>query len=74
MSFPGGKQDKTDENDLATALREADEEIGLQSSHIQVVGELDQVVSKNGILVMARPRKNLTRSTSIMNQETTMSC
>ena len=37
MSLPGGKQDPEDnKNDIVTALREADEEIGLKGEHVQV--------------------------------------
>ena len=40
VSFPGGKQEDTDENLLETALRETEEEIGLHRSHIEVIGNL----------------------------------
>ncbi|KAI9592688.1 NUDIX hydrolase domain-like protein [Syncephalis fuscata] len=38
ISFPGGKRDPTDENLTATALRETQEEIGLASEIIQILG------------------------------------
>lgn len=41
VSFPGGAVDSTDEDAVHTALRETWEEIGLESSFIQVVGRLD---------------------------------
>ena len=41
ISFPGGKVEKTDISLEATALREADEEIGLTQQHVQVIGLLD---------------------------------
>ncbi|TRY32491.1 CoA pyrophosphatase [Aliiglaciecola sp. M165] len=40
VSFPGGKQEKSDHNLLHTALRETEEEIGISSQLIDVVGRL----------------------------------
>lgn len=40
ISFPGGRMDDEDESLLATALREADEEIGLPSDQVEVAGAL----------------------------------
>lgn len=41
ISFPGGKRDPEDIDLRATALREAQEEIGLDPSAVEIVGELD---------------------------------
>jgi 8-oxo-dGTP pyrophosphatase MutT (NUDIX family) len=41
ISFPGGKIDATDSSPLDTALREAEEEIGLDRSFVTPVGYLD---------------------------------
>ncbi|WP_223274844.1 CoA pyrophosphatase [Tateyamaria sp. syn59] len=38
IAFPGGKQDEGDPDLVATALREAHEEIGLQSHNVEVLG------------------------------------
>ncbi|MCL1068545.1 CoA pyrophosphatase [Shewanella olleyana] len=38
FSFPGGKVDDEDKDMIATALREADEEIGLSSDNVTIVG------------------------------------
>lgn len=48
MCFPGGKRDPSDRNDVHTALREAEEEIGLPPDKVQVVCSLFPVLSKVG--------------------------
>ena len=40
ISFPGGRAEPTDADSAATALREAEEEIGLSRRHVEVVGQL----------------------------------
>jgi 8-oxo-dGTP pyrophosphatase MutT (NUDIX family) len=40
ISFPGGRQDEPDEDLRFTALREAEEEIGLPTSAVQLIGAL----------------------------------
>lgn len=54
MALPGGKRDEEDEDDKATALREAQEEIGLQPSHVKVVTILEPFLSKVCYLSMIR--------------------
>jgi 8-oxo-dGTP pyrophosphatase MutT (NUDIX family) len=43
ISFPGGRRDHAGETLLATALREAEEEIGLAPSAVEVVGALPPI-------------------------------
>lgn len=40
VAFPGGKRDDTDQDEAHTALREAHEEIGLDASLVEVIGQL----------------------------------
>ena len=43
ISFPGGKVDTADSTLVATALREASEEIGLPAGKVDILGGLDPV-------------------------------
>ena len=43
MSFPGGKKDAEDETLTVTAIRETEEEIGVASSKIEVIGSLTEL-------------------------------
>ena len=43
ISFPGGRQDEPDEDLRSTALREAQEEIGLDPAGVELVGALPPV-------------------------------
>lgn len=51
ISFPGGKVDDSDTTLVATALREADEEIALPSTKVEILGGLDPVSSPVGFIV-----------------------
>ena len=52
ISFPGGKIEEEDASPLETALREADEEIGLLRKDVTVLGQMDaaRTVSSNYIV------------------------
>ncbi|KAI5084968.1 hypothetical protein GOP47_0001137 [Adiantum capillus-veneris] len=47
VALPGGKRDEEDANNAETALREAQEEIGLDSSVVRVVTYLEPFLSKH---------------------------
>jgi 8-oxo-dGTP pyrophosphatase MutT (NUDIX family) len=51
VAFPGGKNDTTDDSLLATALREAEEEIGIARSAVDVLGALDDTLTVTGFTV-----------------------
>ncbi|MBX9912728.1 MAG: CoA pyrophosphatase [Pseudomonadaceae bacterium] len=51
VAFPGGRRDPEDVDLIATALREAQEEIGLLSNSVEVLGPLSTLVSRHGIEV-----------------------
>jgi 8-oxo-dGTP pyrophosphatase MutT (NUDIX family) len=51
VAFPGGKHDLTDPDLLYTALREAEEEVGLNPEQVDVIAPLGQVMSKNRLQV-----------------------
>ena len=51
VAFPGGRRDDTDADLVMTALREAEEEIGLAPGLVEVLGPLSSLVSRHGIKV-----------------------
>lgn len=51
VSFPGGRCDDDDLHAMATALREAHEEINLPASHVEVVGAMEDYETVTGFSI-----------------------
>ena len=51
IAFPGGKAEVYDSDLVATALREAYEEVALKPEAVAVVGQMGQVLSRQGFVV-----------------------
>lgn len=52
ISFPGGKREPSDPSPLVTALREANEEIGLDAALVRPLGYLDLYVTNSGFAIV----------------------
>jgi len=51
ISFPGGRVEKADVSPVMTALRETEEEIGLLSDRVELLGELPEYVTGTGFRI-----------------------
>jgi 8-oxo-dGTP pyrophosphatase MutT (NUDIX family) len=51
VAFPGGRNDPEDSNPTITALREAQEEVGLNPSDIKILGQLSNIRTITNYLV-----------------------
>ncbi len=51
ISLPGGAKDLEDRDFLDTALREAEEEMGIRPQDVTVLGQLDDVVTRSRFLI-----------------------
>lgn len=53
IAFPGGKYEQTDENLINTALREAQEEVGIRSDQVKILGTLTEIyIAPSNFLVL----------------------
>ena len=53
IAFPGGGQHPDDPSLLATALREAEEEIGLRPGDVEILGELDDTATATSHFIVS---------------------
>ncbi|MCD6152147.1 MAG: CoA pyrophosphatase [Deltaproteobacteria bacterium] len=51
VSFPGGVKESHDNSLLETCLRETEEEVGIKSGDVTIIGRLDEVDTTTGFLV-----------------------
>jgi 8-oxo-dGTP pyrophosphatase MutT (NUDIX family) len=51
ISFPGGAFDETDRDLRHTAVRETFEEIGVAIDHVELIGQLDEMITVSNFLV-----------------------
>ncbi len=51
ISLPGGRYDDEDESGEATAIRETEEELGIERTRIRIVGRLDSIFAPMGAMV-----------------------
>jgi 8-oxo-dGTP pyrophosphatase MutT (NUDIX family) len=69
IAFPGGKIDARDSSPAAAALREAQEEIGLDPCHVEPLGYLDPYPTGTGFCIVPVVAKVATPITFEINPE-----
>ena len=52
LAFPGGKEEPHDDSLLETALREANEEIGLEQNNVRFLGRLAPVITPTNFIIV----------------------
>ncbi len=51
VSFPGGVVEETDRDIIQTALREAEEEVGIAAGDVEIVGILNDLATPTGFVI-----------------------
>jgi len=51
VSFPGGRCEPYDADAMATALRETEEEVGIEPSHVQILGAMEDYETITGFVI-----------------------
>ena len=51
VSLPGGEYEITDVDLVATAMRETQEEIGVDISRFEIIGQLSEIITPSGFLI-----------------------
>lgn len=51
IAFPGGRREEIDDNPADTALRESEEEIGLDRTHVEIIGSLETYRTGTGFII-----------------------
>ena len=51
ISFPGGAVDEDDPSPLAAALRESEEEVGLEAGKVKILGQMDERETSTGFRI-----------------------
>lgn len=62
VCLPGGKKDPGDADDVHCALREAQEELGLNPQSVQIIAQLPPFLSKHKLSVSLLLAESLVRS------------
>ena len=65
VAFPGGKHSEEDNSLLVTALREAEEEVGISPGDVEVLGSLDDVYTMATDYVIHSIRRPFAASLSV---------
>lgn len=52
VCFPGGRVDDDDESRIITALREMEEEVGIQRRHVEIIGTMPEYHTATGFNVL----------------------
>jgi 8-oxo-dGTP pyrophosphatase MutT (NUDIX family) len=51
VSFPGGMCEATDNDTMTTALRECEEEVGVNRKDVEIIGRIDDMRTITGFLI-----------------------